>query len=418
MPVGAKGWVQDDIGDVYWIMAVLWKSRGLFSRGTVCYRVRSKHGIDYALKDCWVDEDCLEHEVTFLEAVRGIPNVVQLVKHWDVKFNGEIDSTSKIRAHIRDHLPKSCTYVNKIHRRMLLTPCGLPLTTFKSVPELLNVFQDVVVAHETMVSNRKVLHGDLSPNNLIIHEGKGYFIDFDHAKFLTNNKALESRGTGTIPYMSCRLLKLIGDFPSSTTIEHKASDDLESLFYIFLEFTLLYEGPGGKITDQGIYPINASRWRKAYIAMDRDGLGTSGSLKKEFITDHDPSYQPAPYFQDCRPVLEEWRRAIASSIAKDKDVSHGEIREIIKRGIENLPVPKAPSSITARPASSSVASSSFLPPAPSPTTQESSFQPRRSLRKNIMVSPNVPPPLASSSTAQEPLPDSRRRSSRNKRSRM
>ncbi|KAG2028805.1 hypothetical protein BDR03DRAFT_829217, partial [Suillus americanus] len=145
MPVGAKGWVQDDIGDVYWIMAVLWKSRGLFSRGTVCYRVRSKHGIDYALKDCWVDEDCLEHEVTFLEAVRGIPNVVQLVKHWDVKFNGEIDSTSKIRAHIRDHLPKSCTYVNKIHRRMLLTPCGLPLTTFKSVPELLNVFQDVVV---------------------------------------------------------------------------------------------------------------------------------------------------------------------------------------------------------------------------------------------------------------------------------
>jgi RIO-like serine/threonine protein kinase len=46
-----------------------------------------------------------------------------------------------------------------------------------------------------MVTKRHVLHGDLSPNNLIIHDGKGYFIDFDHAKFLKNNAATDSRGT-------------------------------------------------------------------------------------------------------------------------------------------------------------------------------------------------------------------------------
>jgi thiamine kinase-like enzyme len=45
-----------------------------------------------------------------------------------------------------------------------------------------------------MVYDREVLHGDASPNNLVIHEGKGYFIDFEHAKFLTNNKALDSSG--------------------------------------------------------------------------------------------------------------------------------------------------------------------------------------------------------------------------------
>ncbi|KAG2737651.1 hypothetical protein P692DRAFT_20761209, partial [Suillus brevipes Sb2] len=68
-----------------------------------------------------------------------------------------------------------------------------------------------------MVRDRNVLHGDLSPNNLIIHQGKGYFIDFDHAKFLKDNKALDSR-----------------DAPSPTMIDHRASDDLESLFYILL----------------------------------------------------------------------------------------------------------------------------------------------------------------------------------------
>ena len=41
-----------------------------------------------------------------------------------------------------------------------------------------------------MVTQKNVLHGDLSPNNLVIHEGKGYLIDFDHAKRLENNSAI------------------------------------------------------------------------------------------------------------------------------------------------------------------------------------------------------------------------------------
>ncbi|KAG1848321.1 hypothetical protein DFJ58DRAFT_842963 [Suillus subalutaceus] len=136
---------------------------------------------EYALKDCWVDVDSLDHEVKFLQAVDGVPNVVQLVKYWDV---------------------------------------DLPLTTFKSVPELVNM----PVAHKTLTFEREVLHGDLSPNNLIIHEGKGYFIDFDHAKFVQ------------------------------------------------------------------LYNQAKDLWNKVYMMMDRDGLGTSGSLKKEFLMDKSPSF--------------------------------------------------------------------------------------------------------------------------------
>ncbi|KAG2743049.1 hypothetical protein P692DRAFT_20681465, partial [Suillus brevipes Sb2] len=229
----------------------LWKSCDLFSRGTVCYRVQDKNKREYALKDCWVDADIIEQEVNFLRAVDGVPNVVQLVKYWDVEYGGHIDST--IRDHVCDYLPESPIFTNKIHRRMLLTPCGLPLTSFKSVPELVNVFLDLVipVAHKMMTMQRGVLHGDLSPNNLIIYEGKGFFIDFDHTKFIElNNRATDSRGTETIPYISWRLLKVMGRSPTPHSVHHRASDDLESLFYILLEFMTIYNGPGGLMTKQ------------------------------------------------------------------------------------------------------------------------------------------------------------------------
>jgi serine/threonine-protein kinase RIO1 len=47
---------------------------------------------------------------------------------------------------------------------------------------------DALLAHRLMIECG-VLHGDLSPNNFIIHEGIGYFIDFDHAGFIEEGKA-------------------------------------------------------------------------------------------------------------------------------------------------------------------------------------------------------------------------------------
>jgi hypothetical protein len=140
MPPGAIGWVYDNEGNIYWIMEILWKSRGFFKRGTVCYRVRDKSDREYALKDCWVNEEVKDVEINLLNAVQDIPNVVQLVKHWDVLFDEQPDSTS----HIRAHCP-TFKYERKIHRRILLTPCGLPLTHFKDIPELIGVFRDLVV---------------------------------------------------------------------------------------------------------------------------------------------------------------------------------------------------------------------------------------------------------------------------------
>jgi RIO-like serine/threonine protein kinase len=51
------------------------------------------------------------------------------------------------------------------------------------------------LAHDAM-TKVQVLHGDLSPNNFILHEGTGYFIDFDHAAILEEGStSISSFGT-------------------------------------------------------------------------------------------------------------------------------------------------------------------------------------------------------------------------------
>ncbi|KAG2744755.1 hypothetical protein P692DRAFT_20650377, partial [Suillus brevipes Sb2] len=64
------------------------------------------------------------------------------------------------------------------------------------------------------------LHGDLSPNNIIIFEGKGFFIDFDHAKFLSDDGKADT--------------SLCGMVHDGHLVQHMPYDDLESLFYILL----------------------------------------------------------------------------------------------------------------------------------------------------------------------------------------
>jgi hypothetical protein len=57
---------------------------------------------------------------------------------------------------------------------------------------------------------------NLSPNNLIIHNGKGYFINFDHAKFLRNNAATDSRGT--VSYFTIFFIYLMVTFEGHYTL--------------------------------------------------------------------------------------------------------------------------------------------------------------------------------------------------------
>lgn len=145
---GAIGWVKNNSGKTYSIMDVLFKSQGLFCRGTVCYRVRDHDDkIDYAMKDCWVAETKRYHEVDVLNRVKGIPNVVALVDHWDVKYRGQDDCTDLIRRRY-GMSPKERgdeNFCNRYHRRLIMKPCGEPLSQFATRKELICAFRDFVI---------------------------------------------------------------------------------------------------------------------------------------------------------------------------------------------------------------------------------------------------------------------------------
>ncbi|KAG1894104.1 uncharacterized protein F5891DRAFT_1195663 [Suillus fuscotomentosus] len=128
----AKGWVKDNHDKMYSIMEVLWKSHGLICRGTVCYCVVDEAGNKYTLKDCWVTEEKRMHETTILQMVKGIPNVVELVDHWDVYYKGEPDCTACIRSQYNMGHRDDLMFRNRFHRRILLSPCGEPLSKFSS----------------------------------------------------------------------------------------------------------------------------------------------------------------------------------------------------------------------------------------------------------------------------------------------
>ncbi|KAG2740428.1 hypothetical protein P692DRAFT_20753305 [Suillus brevipes Sb2] len=138
----AVGWIEGKNGTRLSIMSILWRSQGFFSRGTVCYRVQTPGGDEYALKDCWVPEDRRYHEGNVLRMVAGVPNVVRLVDEWDVLYDGVPDCTDRIRA---SHGKSSAGFIRRYHRRLLLSPCGESLLSYSSRTELVKAFHDIVV---------------------------------------------------------------------------------------------------------------------------------------------------------------------------------------------------------------------------------------------------------------------------------
>ncbi|KAG0705577.1 hypothetical protein DFH29DRAFT_996658 [Suillus ampliporus] len=311
-------------------MAVLWKSQGLFCRRTVCYRIRDPaDGKEYAMKDCWVAEVKRFHEVDVLERVKGIPNVVQLIDHWDVLFSGEPDCTARIRDRYgilpEDRPDKK--FINRYHQRLLLTPCGDPLWDFSSRKELLCAFCDFVVSI-------------------------GYFIDFDHVSIMKEGETFTiSFGTGTVPYISMRILKtmsknadilkksrlsIIAKNSANTNsiaqlklVEHNPSDDLESLFYIFFEFVSKYGGAHGAV---------APTWDKMKNLGVTSGLLATFLAKKGAMSESDILMDSvSDYFVEFKPIIDEWRdRIYRMESNPDGAVVHDHIFQMLVKFISNL----------------------------------------------------------------------------------
>ncbi|KAG2051088.1 hypothetical protein BDR06DRAFT_1010639 [Suillus hirtellus] len=207
---------------------------------------------------------------------------------------------------------------------------------------------------------RRVLHGDLSPNNFVIHNGIGYFIDFDHAAVLAvNTTSTYSPGTGTMPYISIQILqsmrKMIDtnldtnhpsrdDAPANAVqrlIEHRPSDDLELLFYIFFEFVAKYGGTHGELAPS--WTRDSLPWASAYEALGKadlkGALGTCCFAKVGVVLD--PTFMvqmTSDYFSTFKPLVQHWQALVCLANMPDEkervETTHDKVLEVLTAFID------------------------------------------------------------------------------------
>ena len=112
--------------------------RPLFGRGTQVWIV-THEGIKYIMKDSWVREDRIRNEVAHLCRMKDHKElkdrVPTLICGGDVVINGIQDSTRRYRS-------AHCSH--RIHRRIVTSPVGEPITSFKSKKEFIKVMMSII----------------------------------------------------------------------------------------------------------------------------------------------------------------------------------------------------------------------------------------------------------------------------------
>jgi len=113
----------------------------------------------------------------------------------------------------------------------VISPAGRALRDFRSIPELLKALRDAVKAHKSLYMEGKILHRDISENNIIItdpKEANGFrdmLIDAEYGKENGSGRSGARQQTGTMEFMAIQVLQRVA---------HTYRHDLESFFYVLL----------------------------------------------------------------------------------------------------------------------------------------------------------------------------------------
>lgn len=226
---------------------------GIVGSGMVCYRAREySEEPNRVLKLKWRVIDDMPEEVPLQKARnRNVWGVVRLEHHGELQYTAQlrkgIEFGPPLKLIVRqlgDALDRnnggfksqteSAGKDDGIPHRVLcfhvLSPLGRPLYTFQTRDELLQVFRDAIKGHRSLLQNARILHRDVSEDNIVIvddpseNSPKGILIDFDSAVDMEagpNRRQI----TGTRPFMSIGILR---EQP------HTYRHDLESFLYVFL----------------------------------------------------------------------------------------------------------------------------------------------------------------------------------------
>ncbi|KAF8958358.1 hypothetical protein BDZ97DRAFT_1762234 [Flammula alnicola] len=361
-------------GKEYEIIETLFISDTIRGRGTVCWRA-SFDGADYVIKNTWADvsRDLTEPEI--MKMAGDLEGIAHIVAEEIVQVNGRDDKTDYIRQVIDAENYRDKNWYAKLeiraHRRIVSTPLAEALPYFSTKKELISVLIDAIEAHRRLVEEKKILHRDISMNNIMMYrptlpketepnptdEGdsdassiqpqiadageshqmrRGMLIDLDYALLmredgLGRDTATVGHRTGTLPFMAIELLTGLEDGE-----EQKPRHDLESFFYVLLWICWHYAGPNN--AERQNFDIMQTHI-KTWIAADT--FEEVGDIKGLAMTSAAGAFDKAilrlfaPYFEDLKPCVEKLRKKMFPEL--NTDIEYQDVIDILEETRKVLP---------------------------------------------------------------------------------
>ncbi|KAI0368171.1 hypothetical protein BV20DRAFT_1114311 [Pilatotrama ljubarskyi] len=258
--------------------APLWSSLALFSRGTHIWRVREVieggelRGPVMVMKSSWRSSSSkCEPEATIYRSIRGgHPGLAKFVAGGDVTVRRQRFSEALTVHFLRGDVLKDGEHTLVLHR-IVTEGVGRPVWEYRTEQELILGMLAALNAHKFLCA-QGILHRDISAWNVLLAENPeeqgtaGFLIDLEYAHRTIRVKdrieetvqppsgygpvrsdlrepmkrvhvrfesaSQDSAITGTLHFMSCRLLRALER--NKTSIEHTAEDDVESFYWVLI----------------------------------------------------------------------------------------------------------------------------------------------------------------------------------------
>lgn len=120
------------------------------------------------------------------------------------------------------------------------------------------------------------------------------------------------------------------------TIKHTPEDDIESLFYVLIWITVLYDGPGGQEREDFDFGNSLlANWTESAV---NGNLSQAHNAKLAIITgDLNFKDHVSPYFLVLVPLLTEWRDLFRLAIFQRKKVKFKKCLSILDKHLQDLP---------------------------------------------------------------------------------
>ncbi|KAJ7679249.1 hypothetical protein DFH06DRAFT_507547 [Mycena polygramma] len=229
--------------------SIIFRAHGIIGRGTVVVQAKvikcpPGNGLtdpDVVVKLSWVARTRVS-EVEFVQtAIRhatqepggGMEKHLPAIYHYEEIEHGAPQTQAFLVRHFQNE------YEDRV-LRVIVQEVLRPIEQLTDPNELAVAFMGVVKCHRWLYEKPKILHRDVSINNLMFRkvDGKVYGVlnDYDLAEFHDRDSPPASKQrTGTRPYMAADLLVPI---PPKHLFRH----DLESFFYVLVFLTCNLKG--------------------------------------------------------------------------------------------------------------------------------------------------------------------------------